>query len=159
MADQSNIPAEGIRQAGDLQMDFGEVSARLARAIAVPDVKLTKFHARLQNFRRLGWPEVSTVKGKATAYTRENYIDFAVVIELTVLGLSPEDAIQTARDNRDAIHFDPVGTLGPCTLRLRPQIGTAPVHSEIQLYIGHYLLGLPEVGSLPSAADVRGILA
>ena len=135
----SNLMAPAEPATDHRLMDFGEVSAMLARAISVPDGKLTKFHARLRNFLRLGWPVVPTTKGKARRFTRDDYIDLAAVTELTVLGIQPEHAIQIARDNRRAIHFDPPGTLGPCGVRLSAQIGSGPVRSETLLYIGHYM--------------------
>lgn len=118
---------------------FGQVSAALARAIAVPDDQITEFHARLKNFRRLGWPVVEGVKGKATLYTRHDFICFAVVCELTALGFPPERAIEIARRNQ--LRFG--SGLQILNLLVPPNIGAKPMRSAIMLYVGHYMLEMP----------------
>jgi hypothetical protein len=97
MSDNKPPPTERVA----LSWTFGQLEAALSQVHDVGDDKRTSFQARLKNFHRLGFPRgFASVKGKASRYDRLHVYDMALAIEMTQLGLAPEQVVQILLSNQ-----------------------------------------------------------
>ena len=82
------------------QANFGRIESFLAEIHNIAPSKRTAFQSRLKNFIRLGWPTgMATTKGKAAIFDASQYVQMALAIELTQLGLTPERVIRVLGKN------------------------------------------------------------
>lgn len=79
---------------------FSALVEVLTEIMGVPSEGKSKFAARMRNFLRLGFPAVDSTKGKAVRFNDTHHLEFAIAMELTNLGFTPERAIQIIEFNR-----------------------------------------------------------
>jgi hypothetical protein len=86
-------------------MQFKDTVRRLSRLYEIPEAQMSAFENRIKNIQRLGWPEgANTGRGVAADYSPKMLREMAFVTELTVLGVTPERAIQIVKANLPSLH-------------------------------------------------------
>lgn len=83
-----------------------ELAQILISEMGVPADDGGKFIARMRNFMRLGFPAIDGVKGRATYFNGPQQLEFAIAMELSNAGFTPERVIEIIQFNRVAAEKD-----------------------------------------------------
>lgn len=76
------------------ELSFQDLTGLLSKVHGIPHESMSPFAARIKDFQRRGFPPgTNTGKGRRVAYGAEHVFQIAAVMELSLLGFSPDRAI------------------------------------------------------------------
>ena len=87
-----------------MDMTFNQIEAVFAQRFDIPPDKAVAFRGRLQHFQRLKFPTgVNTGRGTKATYGWVQIIQLMVALDLIDLGLTPDLATRSVRQNSDRL--------------------------------------------------------
>jgi hypothetical protein len=109
------------------------ILSRLIRLYAVPEHRVAAFKARLKHFQRLGWPIGSNFgRGRRANWTDRHYQELVIATELTMLGITPERAIEIMKANYTNL-LRAAERAAVCEIHVPPLVGDAVPRSTIRV--------------------------